>query len=71
MKFTDNPKYKDNIILKLTFEFVVNIVLFSETLDKKGKYVVAKQILRSVIFYWSKFERSSKMLKVKKTLFIN
>jgi len=47
MKFTDSPKYKDNIILKLTFEFAVSVVLFSELLDKKSKYVIAKQILRS------------------------
>ncbi|GEM_PF-4528724 len=32
MKFTDSPKYKDNIILKLTFEFA--IVRYSENLDK-------------------------------------
>lgn len=47
MKFTDSPKYKDNLILRLTFEFAVLVVQFSELLDKKGKYVVAKQILRS------------------------
>lgn len=47
MKFTDSPKYKDNVILKLTFEFAVSVVLFSELLDKKSKYVIAKQILRS------------------------
>lgn len=47
MKFTDSPKYKDNIILKLTFEFAVDIVNYSEILDKNQKYVIAKQILRS------------------------
>ncbi|PHS54259.1 MAG: four helix bundle protein [Lutibacter sp.] len=47
MKFTDSPKYKDNIILKLTFEFAVEIVKYSERLDKNQKYVIAKQILRS------------------------
>lgn len=47
MKFTDSPKYKDNIILKLTFEFAVLVVKFSELLDKKGKHVISKQILRS------------------------
>jgi hypothetical protein len=41
MKFTDNPKYKENIILRLTFEFAVNVVLFSEKLDEKRKYVIA------------------------------
>ena len=47
MKFTDSPKYKDNIILKLTFEFAIAIVLFSEILDKNQKFVISKQILRS------------------------
>jgi len=47
MKFTDSPKYKDNLILKLTFEFAVDIVKYSEKLDTTQKYVIAKQILRS------------------------
>ncbi len=47
MKFTESPKYKDNLILKLTFEFAVEIVNYSEKLDKNQKYVIAKQILRS------------------------
>jgi len=47
MKFTDNPKYKENIILKLTFEFAVEIVRYSEKLDANRKYVISKQILRS------------------------
>ncbi|PKP29099.1 MAG: four helix bundle protein [Bacteroidetes bacterium HGW-Bacteroidetes-18] len=47
MKFTDSAKYKDNVILKLTFEFAVDIVLYSEKLDSKQKNIIAKQILRS------------------------
>jgi four helix bundle protein len=47
MKFTDNPKYKNNPILKLTFEFAVAIVNFSERLDNKRKYSISNQILRS------------------------
>jgi len=47
MKFTDSPKYKDNIILKLTFEFAIEIVKFSEKLEENRKYVIAKQILKS------------------------
>jgi len=30
MRFTDNPKYKDNIILKLSFELAVGVIKFSE-----------------------------------------
>ncbi len=47
MKFTDNPKYKENIILKLSFEFAVDIVHFSEKLEGNKKFIIANQILRS------------------------
>lgn len=47
MKFTNSPKYKDNIILKLTFEFAIDVVRYSEKLEENRKYVIAKQILRS------------------------
>lgn len=47
MQFTDNPKYKENVILKLTFEFAVSIVKYSEELDSKRKFSIANQILRS------------------------
>ncbi len=47
MNFTNNPKYKDNLILKLTFEFAVDIVKFSEELDHLRKFTISKQILRS------------------------
>ena len=40
MKFTDSPKYKDNVILKLTFEFAIDIVRYSENsvlqIDPRG-----------------------------------
>lgn len=47
MKFTENQKYKDNIILKLSFEFAVMIVRYSEELDNLRKFSIANQILRS------------------------
>ncbi|HIP48277.1 MAG TPA: four helix bundle protein [Lutibacter sp.] len=47
MKFTDSPIYKDNLILKLTFEFAIEIVKYSERLEENRKYVIAKQILRA------------------------
>ncbi len=47
MQFTDNPKYKENVILRLTFEFAVDIVKYSEELDAVRKYSIANQILRS------------------------
>jgi four helix bundle protein len=47
MRFTDNPKYKDNLILKLSFELAVDVIKFSEFLDEKRKFTVSNQILRS------------------------
>ena len=47
MQFTQQEKYKDNIILKLSFEFAKNIVAFSEELESKRKFTFAGQILRS------------------------
>lgn len=47
MKFTDNPKYTDNVILKLSFELAVDIIKFCNLLDNKKKFTISKQILRS------------------------
>jgi four helix bundle protein len=47
IEFTSQPRYKDNPILKMSFLFAVDIVKFSELLDEKRKYILAKQILRS------------------------
>ncbi|MFA6925210.1 MAG: four helix bundle protein [Bacteroidales bacterium] len=38
---------KENIILKLTFEFALDIIKYSEFLENKKKFVIAKQILKS------------------------
>jgi four helix bundle protein len=47
MRFTDNPKYKENTILKLSFELAVDVIKFSEFLDEQRKFTVSNQILRS------------------------
>lgn len=44
---TNNPKYKDNLIANLTFDFAVEILKLSEKLEDKKKFVVAKQLARS------------------------
>lgn len=44
---TLNPRYKNNPIVKHSYEFALQIIAYCEELDKKGKYVVAKQVLRS------------------------
>ena len=47
MKHSENPYYKDNLILQLTFEFSLAIISYSELLEENRKYVLAKQILRA------------------------
>jgi four helix bundle protein len=38
---------KENLIVKLTFEFALDIIEFSEELEANKKFAVAKQIIRS------------------------
>ena|SRR5258708_32844136 len=38
---------KENLMVKLTFEFALDIIEFSELLESKRKFVVARQILKS------------------------
>ena len=38
---------KRNVVLEKSFDFALNVVAYSELLEKNRKYVIAKQILRS------------------------
>jgi four helix bundle protein len=38
---------KDNIIIKLTLEFALDIIEYSELLEEHRKYVIARQLLKS------------------------
>src|SRR6195952_1825992 len=38
---------KETLIVKLTFEFALDIIEFSELLESKKKYVIARQILKA------------------------
>src|SRR6218665_1562088 len=38
---------KDNLIVKLTFDFSINIIAFTEELDQLRKYNLSKQLFRS------------------------
>jgi four helix bundle protein len=40
-------KAKDNLIIKLTFQFALNIIKYSELLQEDKKYVIANQLLKS------------------------
>lgn len=44
---TNNPKYKDNLIMQLTFEFAVEVLKFTEKLEENKKFVLANQLGRS------------------------
>jgi len=44
----DKPYFeRDNLILKLSFEFSLNIVKYCELLNERKKFVIANQLLRS------------------------
>lgn len=37
----------ENLIVKLSFQFSLNVVEYAEILDEKKKWVIAKQVLKS------------------------
>ena len=38
---------KDNLIMRLTLEFALEIIKYTELLDENKKYVIARQLLKS------------------------
>lgn len=44
---SENPKYKDNLILRLTFEFSLEMISFTENLNDLKKFNLSKQLFRS------------------------
>jgi four helix bundle protein len=38
---------KDNLIVKLTLEFALEIIEYSELLEEQRKYIIARQLLKS------------------------
>ena len=62
MNFTNSDKYKNNPILKETFEFSILIVGFSELLDQDRKYVISKQIIRSGTSIGANVKEAQKLL---------
>jgi four helix bundle protein len=38
---------KDNLIVKLTFEFALTVIDYSEMPEEKKKYIIARQLLKS------------------------
>ena len=58
---------KDNLIVKLTFEFALEIISFSEEIRKSNRFEMASQIFRSGTSILEKL----KMPKAKLILFIS
>ena len=44
---SENPQYKDNLIVKLSFDFALEIIAYTELLEKNKKYVLSHQLLKS------------------------
>jgi len=44
---SENPKYKDNLILNLTFEFSLEIITLTEELNTLKKFNLSNQLFRS------------------------
>jgi four helix bundle protein len=38
---------KNNVILKLTFDFSIKIIKYAETLESERRFVIARQVIRS------------------------
>jgi len=60
---------KENEIVKVSFEFPLDIIEFSELLEEKKKFVIARQLLKSGRSIGATLEKL-KMQKVKQILFI-
>lgn len=43
----NDEKINKNLIVKLTFEFALQIVKYTELLEEKRKFVLANQLLKS------------------------
>jgi len=61
---------KENLIVKLSLQFSLNIIEYSESLRGIKKFEMASQIFRSGTSIGANI-REAKMLKVKQILFIN
>ena len=42
-----DPSLEKNVIVKLSFEFALDIIAYAEQLDALRKYVIARQLLKS------------------------
>jgi four helix bundle protein len=44
---SENPKYKDNLIVQLSFDFALEIIAYTELLENNKKNVLSNQLLKS------------------------
>jgi len=47
IKHTNNPKYKDNLIVALTFKFALKIIGYTQHLQNNKNFVLSNQLLKS------------------------
>lgn len=47
LKHSNNPRFKDNILLQKTFAFSLNVLSYCDELDNLKKWSLSNQLLRS------------------------
>lgn len=47
VRYSNNPKHKDNLILQLTFDFSLEIIKYTEALEQLRKFNLSNQLFRS------------------------
>ena len=45
--YSSNPQRSDNLIIRLTFDFALSIMRYTEELEKAKRFVISNQILKS------------------------
>ena len=60
---------RENLIVKLSLEFALDIICYTELLESQKRYVIARQLLNQLHQLGQMLEKR-KMLKAKQILFI-
>ena len=47
LRHSNNPMHSNNVLMKMPFEFAIQIIQFSEILEENKKFMVARQLIRS------------------------
>lgn len=63
MELTKQKNYKDDLILKISFEFVKDIIVFVEQLEEKRKFAFTNQILRAVTSFVANIKEAQNVVR--------